>query len=153
MFIWTIPAILAALGRHTPELGGFVSQLHRGTDFSGTLASVFPGLPKISIDYAIMEKAARVLMVESAFDWDDVGSWTAIAKYLGDAGESNASNTTVATLDAAHNIVFSEDKLCVALLGVSDVIVVQTKDAILICNRHEAERIKHLVAKIPPAIQ
>ena len=153
MFIWTIPAILCALRRHAPDLGAFVSRIHAGEDFPKLLADVFPTLPKISIDYAILEKAGRVLMVESAFDWDDVGSWTALAKYLPDHGQGNVGNTDITTLEADNNLVFSSQKKRIALLGVSDLIVVETADAILVCNRHQAEKIKHLIAKMPAELQ
>jgi len=153
MFIWSIPAILSAFNRHAPELGDFISRIHRGGDLPALLADAFPKLPKISIDYAIMEKAGRVLMVESGFDWDDVGSWTAIAKYLGDEGDGNRSNSPLRTLDAGDNIVFSEQRKTVALLGVRDLIVVETADALLVCSRHEAEKIKQLVTMVPGELQ
>jgi mannose-1-phosphate guanylyltransferase len=153
MFIWTIPAILSALRRHAMELAAFVSRLHAGDDIQKLLRDVFPTLPKISVDYAIMEKAARVLVVESAFDWDDVGSWTALAKYLPEHGAGNVANADITSLESDNNLVFSKSKRRIALLGVSDLIVVETDDAILVCNRHEAENIKHLVAKLPPELQ
>lgn len=153
MFIWSIPAILSAFNRHAPELGEFISKIHRCTDLPALLTETFPLLPKISIDYAIMEKAGRVLMVESGFDWDDVGSWTAIAKYLTDEGGGNRANSPLKALDSGDNIVFCEKAKTVALLGVRDLIVVETADALLICNRHEAEKIKQLVTKVPPELQ
>ncbi len=153
MFIWTIPAILSALRRHAPELSMFVTRLHSGEDFAKMLSDVFPTLPKISIDYAVMEKAGRVLMVESAFDWDDVGSWTAVAKYLAEQGGGNVANCDVSVLDSSGSIVFSSQKKRVALLGVDDLIVVDTPDALLVCSRHDAERIKHLIAKVPAELQ
>lgn len=153
MFIWTIPAILSAFRRYSPDLAAFISRLHAGEDIEMLLNEVFPKLPKISIDYAVMEKAGRVLMVESAFDWDDVGGWTAIAKYLTQHAGENVANTDVSLIESEHNIVFSAGKKRIALLGVSALIVVETEDAILICNRHEAEQIKRLVAEIPPELQ
>ncbi len=93
MFIWPLCAILAALERHAAPLASFVEALHAGGDFGTILAERFPELPKISIDYAIMEKAERVLVVEAGFDWDDVGSWTAVAKYLQHDADENAANT------------------------------------------------------------
>jgi mannose-1-phosphate guanylyltransferase len=149
MFIWTIPAIIAAFRRQAPELGEFVDRLHAGEDFASLLRDAFPQLPKISIDYAIMEKAPRVLTVESAFDWDDVGSWTAVAKYLACDAAGNHTNCTVQTIDSANNIVFTDQTHTIALLGVSDLIVVQTADALLVCSRHEAEKIKQIVSKVP----
>ncbi len=153
MFIWSIPAILAAFNRHMPVLGEFVGRVHAGEDFAGLLRDAFPALPKISIDYAIMEKAARVLTVEAAFDWDDVGSWTAVAKYLAADATGNHTNCVVQTLDAANNIVFTDQPKTIALLGVSDLIVIQTSDALLVCSRHEAEKIKQIVAQVPEEMQ
>lgn len=153
MFIWTISAILSAFKRHAPELGEFISRLHSGGDFPSALRNEFPQLPKISIDYAVMEKAVRVLVVEAAFDWDDVGGWSAVAKYLQCDDAGNHGNCTVKKIDANNNIVFTSEPRTVALLGVSDLIVVQTPDAILVCNRHEAEKIKQLVAMVPPELQ
>jgi mannose-1-phosphate guanylyltransferase len=117
------------------------------------LAEAFPKLPKISVDYAIMEKAARVLELEAGFDWDDVGSWVAVAKYLPAHEGGNAANGPLTTQDAAHNIVFSSGKKHIALVGVQDLIVIDTGDALLVCHRSEAENIKKIVSAIPEALQ
>jgi len=153
MFIWTVHAIVGAFNRHAPELGEFIGRIHGGADLAKLLPETFPKLPKISIDYAVLEKAGRVLVVESAFDWDDVGGWTAVAKYLASDEHGNQGNCPVKTIDAANNIIFSKTARTVALLGVSDLIVVETPDAILVCSRHEAEKIKQLVAMVPPELQ
>src|SRR5581483_1007956 len=151
MFIWPLASILSAFERHTPELAEFVAQIHQTKNLAKALDEKFPHLPKISIDYAIMEKAARVLMVEAAFDWDDVGSWTAVAKYLQQHADGNISNhDALTTLNAANNIVFTKEKKHVALMGVRDLIVVQTDDALLVCSREDAEKIKNLIGSIPP---
>ncbi|HEX4085988.1 MAG TPA: sugar phosphate nucleotidyltransferase [Chthoniobacteraceae bacterium] len=154
MFIWPLSAILSSLEQHAPELANFVQALHAGGDFKATVAERFPDLPKISIDYAIMEKAERVLMVEAGFDWDDVGSWTAVAKYLRQNEGENAANIESLTLhESEGNIVFTTQPVQVALMGVRDLIVVQTGDALLVAHKSEAEKIKHLVAKVPPSLQ
>ena len=75
----------------------------------------FAALPKISFDYAIMEKADRVLMVEAAFDWDDVGSWQAVASYFTNDEEGNAANGDLTAIDSTNNIVFDQDGTKVAL--------------------------------------
>lgn len=153
MFIWSIQAILSALQRHAPLLGEFVGKLHGAQEFATVVREEFAQLPKVSIDYAVMEKAARVLVVQSTFDWDDVGSWTAIAKYLEEDESSNRANSPLSAMESSNNIVFSEPTKRIALLGVNDLIVVSTADALLICNRHDAERIKELVGKVPPQLQ
>jgi mannose-1-phosphate guanylyltransferase len=154
MFIWPLCSILAALQHHAEPLANFVEALHAGGDFKTILAERFPNLPKISIDYAIMEKAERVLVVEAGFDWDDVGSWTAVAKYLHHDAAANAANTErLTTQDAAGNIIYTTRAGHVALMGVRDLIIVQTDDALLVASRSEAEKIKQLVGKVPPELQ
>ena len=152
MFIWTIPAILNAFERYAPALAEFVTRLRKG-DFCALLRDAFPLLPKISIDYAVMEKAGRVLVVESDFDWDDMGSWTAVAKYLSDSGSDNRANTELRSVESANNIVYTSGKKMIALMGVHDLIVVDTPDALLVCSRHEAEKIKQLVGLVPAELQ
>jgi len=153
MFIWSIPAIVSAFTRHAPELARFIQQYHSTSDAAALLRESFPTLPKISIDYAILEKAGRVLVVESGFDWDDVGSWTAAAKYLKSAGDGNVGNAPMLAVESSGNVVFSDQPTLVGLLGVKDLIVVRTGDALLICHKKDAERIKQLVALAPEAYQ
>jgi mannose-1-phosphate guanylyltransferase len=150
MFVWSIPAVIGELTRQTPQLAHFISELRQSSDPAATIETQFPALTPISIDYALMEKAQRVLNLEATFDWDDVGSWISIAKYLPILGNNNASNTTLAEIDSENNIVFNARKDSqIALLGVDDLIVVQTEDALLIANRHQADAIKKLSPLLP----
>jgi mannose-1-phosphate guanylyltransferase len=153
MFVWSIPAIMGELTRHAPELAAFASRMRATEDLDGMLAAEFPELPKISVDYAIMEKAACVLELEAGFDWDDVGSWLAVAKYLEEGEGGNATNCPLTAADASHNIVFSGGRKHVALAGVQDLIVIDTPDALLVCHRSEAENIKKLVPRVPAELQ
>ena len=153
MFVWSVPTVLREFNRYAPELADFISQLRAPENFEKALRERFSKLPRISFDYAIMEKADRVFVVEASFDWDDIGSWRAVANYFEKDNQGNASNRSITALDSSNNIVFEEDGTTVALLGVHDLIVVRTQDALLICHRHEAERIKDLISKIPPELQ
>ncbi len=153
MFVWTVSSILSAFEQHAPALGEFVTQIHQSKNWAEIVEAKFAELPKISIDYAVMEKASRVLMVEAAFDWDDIGGWAAIAKYLATDAGGNTANTGLTAIDASGNIVFSDQKTHIALMGVKDLIVVQTGDALLVCRRADAEKIKNLVAKVPGELQ
>jgi mannose-1-phosphate guanylyltransferase len=149
MFIWTVSGVIAELSLHCPELAAFIREIRQSRDLAATLASQFHGLPRISIDYALMEKAGRVLNVEASFDWDDVGSWISVGKYLPTDGTKNASNSPLSVIDSDNNIVFTTGGQRVALLGVQDLIIVQTADAILIADRHSADAIKKLVELVP----
>jgi mannose-1-phosphate guanylyltransferase len=153
MFVWSVPTVLSEFNRHTPEFSHFISQIRAPGKFDKVLRESFSKLPRVSFDYAIMEKADRVLMVEAAFDWDDVGSWTAVAKYLDRDEHGNASRGTVTTVDSTNNIVFDQTGTSIALLGVHNLVVVRTNDAVLVCHRHQAEKIKNLISKLPPALQ
>src|SRR5438874_8298647 len=153
MFVWSVPTVLSEFNRHAPELADFISQVRSSKDLDTVLHERFAKLPRISFDYAIMEKADRVLVVEASFDWDDVGSWQAVARYFKNDEHGNAANTALIALDSSDNVIFNDGETTVALLGVHNLIVVRTADAILICHRHQAEKIKNLVGKLPPELQ
>ena len=92
MFVWSVPTVLREFNRHAPELADFISQLRAPENFEKALRERFSKLPRISFDYAIMEKADRVLVVEASFDWDDIGSWRAVANYFEKDKQGNAAN-------------------------------------------------------------
>lgn len=155
MFIWAVNTVTEELRVHAPPLAAFIDDV-AGTEpasLPDLLEEKFSTLPKISIDFALMEKAKRVLNLEAAFDWDDVGSWISVAKYLNaDAGD-NQAQAPLSAIDARHNIVYSAGGAHVALLGVDDLIVVHTEDALLIARRDRADQIKDLVDRVPRELQ
>ena len=153
MFVWSVPTVLSEFNRHAPELADFISQVRSPKDLDKILHERFAKLPRISFDYAIMEKTEHVLVVEASFDWDDVGSWQAVAHYFKKDEHGNAANGALTALDSSDNIVFNDGETTIALLGVHNLIVVRTGDAILICHRHQAEKIKNLVGTLPPELQ
>ena len=153
MFVWSVPTVLSEFNRHAPELADFISQVRSPKDLDKILHDRFAKLPRISFDYAIMEKTEHVLVVEASFDWDDVGSWQAVAHYFKKDEHGNAANGALTALDSSDNIIFNDGETTIALLGVHNLIVVRTGDAILICHRHQAEKIKNLVGKLPPELQ
>jgi mannose-1-phosphate guanylyltransferase len=153
IFVWTVPTVLREFNRHAPELADFISQLRTPGNFVKALRERFSDLPRISFDYAIMEKADRVLVVESGFSWDDIGSWRAVANYFQKDEHGNAANRAIIAVNSSNNIVFDENGTTVALLGVHDLVVIRTPDALLVCHRHEAERIKELIGKLPAELE
>jgi mannose-1-phosphate guanylyltransferase len=153
MFVWSVATVLSEFNRHSPELADFISQIRAPGQFEKALNERFSKLPRVSFDYAIMEKADRVLVVEASFDWDDVGSWRSVAKYFKNDEHDNAANCVVTAVDATNNIVFDHSGTNVALLGVHNLVVVRTNDALLVCHRHQAEKIKNLISKLPPELQ
>ncbi len=150
MFVWTVPSMLRAFEATAPALAQFCADLIETPEIDPFLKQRFSSVPKISFDYAVMEKLPDTLAVEAAFSWDDLGGWPAAGKYLPQDEAGNASNVPVQSAQSSRNIVFSSTpNQRVALLGVDDLIIVNTPDALLICPRDQAERIKEIVAALP----
>ncbi len=147
MFFWRVGTFLSEAERNAPELAQFVRDFPRG-DFASFLAQRFPVLPKISVDYAIMEKARAVETLLAQFDWDDVGLWTALPKHLKNDAAGNATRGAVFTAAAGNNIAISNGRT-IALCGVKDLVVVETADAILVCHRDAVQDIKKIVTQLP----
>lgn len=149
MFLWQAETFLGECRKHQPDLEGFILGFpNKGIETY--LAEQFPALPRISVDFAIMEHAAGVVALIARFDWDDVGSWTSLPTHLGKDEKGNTLKGPVVTLDAERNIVVS-GKRTVALCGVSDLVVVETDDAILVCHRDAVQKIKNLA--LPPELK
>lgn len=152
MFIWQLSAITAELERNTPGLWAAVqaigTALNAGQPLADCLAEHYPKLEKISIDYAVMEKARNVQMIPSGFDWDDVGEWPAIARHTQQDAAGNTIKGNALIDDGKNNIVVGEDGHLTVLIGMDDLIVVQTPDATLICPREKAQALKATVRKI-----
>lgn len=153
MFVWTAASIEAELAQNTPSLWAALQAigdgLTAGEPIDALLAAHYPSLKKVSVDYAIIEKATNVVMVESGFDWDDVGEWPAVARHYPADDAGNVVRGSAQLQDATGNIVFSRDAgHLVALLGVHDLIVVKTEDATLVCHKDKAQEIKSLVNAI-----
>jgi mannose-1-phosphate guanylyltransferase len=117
------------------------------------VAKQFGKLPKLSIDYALMEKATRVLNIEATFDWDDVGNWTSVGRYLNRGRRRQPAQLRLSQQDASNNIIFAQTGQHVALLGVQDLIVVASKDGLLVADRSKAENIKKIVDGLPPELR
>lgn len=153
MFIWSVAAIASELADKTPELWTAIlaieAGLKQGGDLDQLLAEHYPTLLKISIDYAVIEKSQKVVMLQSTFDWDDVGAWPAVARHYPADAFGNTIRGQAELMEAKGNIVFSRDEShLIALIGVDDLIVVKTGDVTLVCHKDKAQEIKELVKKV-----
>ncbi len=150
MFLWQGALFLDECRKQQSELAEFILALEKAPEVEAFLAQAFPTLPKISVDYAIMEHAGSVVAAIAEYDWDDVGSWTALPSHLGQDASENTIKGSVITLDAHRNIVIA-GKRTVALCGVNDLVVVETEDAILVCHKDAVQKIKNL--PLPPELK
>lgn len=150
MFIWRVPAFLTEAEKHAPDLAAFIRDFPAGPP-AGYLAARFPALRKISVDYAIMEQAAAVATQLAEFDWDDVGTWTALPAHLPVDAGGNTVRGAVRLHQASNNIVISNGRT-IALCGVQNLVVVETADSVLVCHRDAVQEIKKLLPGLPPEL-
>lgn len=147
IFIWRVDLILRLIARHLPELGAGLLRIKTayGTEhYQEVLAAVFADLPKVSIDYGVMEKASNVLVLPGNFGWDDVGSWTALEAYKEKDEQGNCLEGRGVLVDTSNTLVLATEKV-VATLGVDGLIVVEGRDSILVCHKNRAQEIKKII--------
>jgi mannose-1-phosphate guanylyltransferase/mannose-6-phosphate isomerase-like protein (cupin superfamily) len=175
MFAFTPDAILHALERHAPALLAAVKPVadalghakdgvstpggargeHRSAqrevfDVCEIDAALFAAVPDISIDYAVMEPAAaagEVAVVRGSFDWSDVGSWQAVADLTQADGEGNRGRGERVAIDTRHTYVHAGDRI-VATVGVENLVIVDTPDAVLVAHRDHLQRVKEVVGEL-----
>ena len=159
MFVWRCDTVMNELASHLPDSARGLNQIAEAWSTprqDQVLADVYPRLKKISVDYAIMEPASqnkgkgRVVVVEMPVRWLDVGSWPALAETLPTDNHDNALECpTCVLLDADGNIVISDEpNHLISAVGVTDMIIIHTKDVTMVCPKDDAQRVKELVARV-----
>lgn len=151
MFCFKVSAIRAALAKHAPEvLKGAEDAVASGVARSGMfefLASAFGALPEISIDYAVMERATNVAMIPCRFSWSDIGSWKSLADALPADAQGNYAEGKAMLVDSHNTYVRAGGRL-VAAVGLKDLVVVETPDAVLVAHKDASQQVKEVVAKL-----
>jgi mannose-1-phosphate guanylyltransferase len=150
MFIWRVDQVLAEFERQRPQI---YLQLMRIASALGTpdaarvLAEVWPQIQRISVDYAIMERAHNVAVIPVDIGWSDVGSWATLLEIVPGDEWGNVVTGKHLAIDTARTLVRSEGRLVVTI-GLEDMIVVDTDDALLICPRERAQDVKAVVDRL-----
>jgi mannose-1-phosphate guanylyltransferase len=154
MFLWSFVTLTQGLEKHQPELAAACQRWFKvaGTPkLDRVLAREYPALKKISVDYALMEHAQNVVVADGAFAWDDLGSWTALARHLKPDPEGNCAVADFIHVDAARNIIYDarkKNRTPIAVVGLRDAILVQTDDAVLLAHKNQAQKVRDLVRKL-----
>ncbi len=147
MFVWRVSAIDQALSRYLPELHERMRVIDetRGTPrYSETLQSIYQQIHPISIDYGVMEKADNVFVTQCEFGWSDVGSWDETYRLSRKDDDGNSLVGDVVAIDTEGTFVRTAGKM-IALVGVENLIIVDTPDALLVCRRGESQRVQSVV--------
>jgi mannose-1-phosphate guanylyltransferase len=140
MFLWKVSRIQELIQIHLPDLWAGLQRI-------SSEPKLYEELPRISIDYGVMQKADRVVVVPATFRWDDIGSWNSLPRMLETDADGNliwGRNTTVET---SNCILYAESHTMVTA-GIRDLVVVQRGDHLLVCHKDYANRLKELLAKL-----
>ena len=148
MFVWRADAFADALKRHAPEFYGFwtriLEALRAGRGGRRSLAAIFDEVPSISIDYALMEKADGVLVTKGDFGWSDVGAWSSLSGIWDTDEAGNAGKGESIILDSEGTICYNPGRLT-ALVGIKDLVIVNTEDTLLVCRKDQDQRVKEII--------
>ncbi len=155
MFIWSFVTYTEGMQKHQPEMFAACQRwfkvANQPAKLAKALAMDYPDLKKISIDYSLMEKAQNVIVADGVFDWNDLGSWTAIARHLKADPEGNCAVADFIHVDGARNIIYdarTKNRTPIAVVGLRDSILVQTDDAVLLAHKSQAQKVRDLVRKL-----
>jgi mannose-1-phosphate guanylyltransferase len=151
MFFFTIDGFEKALKYSNAEAHAILLEIVEGLRAHNRSAAVhaFERLPNLSIDFAVMERAELVYVTPSDFPWDDVGAWDALERSLDVDERGNVLQGRVVALDSTGCVVFNDDEeKQVGVVGLNDLIVVTTRNAVLVCPKSEAQRVKQIVANL-----
>jgi mannose-1-phosphate guanylyltransferase len=149
MFVWRASTLLDNLARYQPEMARGLERIARagGLRAGVTVRRVFPRLEKISIDYAVMEKATNVFVVAADIGWSDVGSWAVVYDLQKKDAEGNVRPGESLCFDSQGNMILSNRKRVVTV-GVRDLIIVETDDALLVCARERSQEVGKAVQEL-----
>ena len=150
MFIWKNATIQKSLSLYMPELWNGLMRIDeclRSEKEEEVIEKEFSQFERVSVDYGVLEKSSQVVVIPASFNWDDVGTWTALERVYGLDESDNVVVGKHVGRDTHGCIIFSQDQL-VATLGVKDLVIVQAKDKILVCHKEKAPYLKEIVRLI-----
>jgi mannose-1-phosphate guanylyltransferase len=150
MFVWKAEIIAEALQAQMPKLYRGYERIRKALGSRGrerVIRSVYNGLKKVSIDYGVMERADNAIVAEADFDWDDVGSWLALERHKPADGNQNVIVGESVALDTKRCIIIADDGI-VGCLGLKDIVVVKTPDAVLVSHRSSLQDVKKIIKEL-----
>ena len=152
-FVWKISTIMKNFEQFIPDtFDGLlrIKDAYDTDDYEIVLSSTFNAFKSQSIDYAVMEKAKNIFTIPGNFGWDDVGSWLALERFNRADENCNILQGDIVTVDSKNNIICGNDRM-IAVVGLDNIVIVQTKDAILVCNKDNVNDIKKVVNQLKVA--
>jgi mannose-1-phosphate guanylyltransferase len=151
IFVWQAARIIREIEQHLPKHGKSFKRIAAaigGAEQESTIAREYPKLEKISIDYAILEKAEDVAVLEANYQWDDVGSWLALERHCPQDAHGNVADGDILMLDTHGCILRGSGRRLIATVGIKDLLVIETDDAIMVCPKNRDQDVKKLVDEL-----
>lgn len=151
MFVWQVRALSAELKRLQPEIADGVREIARvweSRDQERVTARIWSDLPEITIDHGIMEHAERVAVVPAKIGWSDVGDWSGLGELIEQDGLGNSVRGELLSIETTNSVIWSETGRMVAMVGLDNIIVVDTEDALLVVDREQSQEVKKVVEKL-----
>ena len=151
VFVWKARTILDEIRKYMPALSAMCDALLRApTDaaFRRAMEKFYPKLPKLSVDYGVLEKSDKVVAVAGDFGWDDLGSWTSLLRLLPANAQGNILLGNAVVVEGNGNLVRGDEDHLVGIIGTDNLVVVHTRDATLVCPKSRAQELKKLLAEL-----
>jgi len=152
MFLWKNRTLLELFHEHMPEVYQGLSALRpllSQTGVEAEISEIFSSLPRISIDFGIMEKTSGLRLVPAQFVWDDIGNWASLERALPSDAKGNIAQGSHLALDSSGCVIYAQNGT-VAAFGVSDLIIVEAYGKVLVCPKDRAADLKKLVTALGP---
>ena len=145
IFVWGVKSLLLSLEKHMPDLYDAIKKISLRIEKSDSFDDIWESILPESIDYGLMEKANNIFVIPAEFEWNDLGSWDALHDIFSKKENDNVVRGLGTVLEGKNNFIQSKDRFT-AVIGIDDVVVVNTDDATLIVPRNKVEKVKDLVA-------
>ena len=145
IFVWEVKSLLLSLEKHMPDLHDAIKKIGLRIEKSDSFDDIWESILPESIDYGLMEKANNIFVIPAEFEWNDLGSWDALYNIFSKKENDNVVRGLGTVLEGKNNFIQSKDRFT-AVIGIDDIVVVNTDDATLIVPRNKVEKVKDLVA-------
>lgn len=148
MFIWRVSTVLQEIERYLPKVYECLVKIERAVNSNeekDVIDKIYSYIPEISIDYGVMEKSDKVYVVQGEFGWNDLGSWDMMGSLHEQDEQGNIIQGEVISIDTFDSIVYNTSKKTIATIGVENIVIVETEDALLVCNKEKTQDVKKAV--------
>lgn len=148
MFFFNVSTMIQEIDTYQPEIKGLYASIdYDQNNLSDKIDSIWGDMPKISIDYAVMEKSSEIYCMKSEFGWSDLGTWVSLYELLDKNGDNSSHKGNVLTHDAKNNLIISDDNL-VSVVGLDNIGVINHNGKILVIDLEKSEEVRHIISQL-----